>query len=31
MIIRNKITDPSYIQWVEKFVTDIITHAGLTP
>lgn len=31
MTIKNNITDPSYIQWVEKFVTDAIIHAGLTP
>ena len=31
MNIINKITEPSYTQWVEKFVSDVITHAALSP
>ena len=31
MNIINKITELSYIQWVEKFVSDVITHAALSP
>lgn len=28
--IMNKVTDKSYIQWIKKFVRDVIYHAGIT-